>query len=86
MSCATLQNLKERYGFYLIEDASHALGATYESTLIGKCKFSDVAVFSFHPVKIITTAEGGACLTDNEELAAKIRLLHAHGITHETTV
>ena len=78
-----LQNLKERYGFYLIEDASHALGATYESTLIGKCKFSDVAVFSFHPVKIITTAEGGACLTDNEELAAKIRLLHAHGITHD---
>lgn len=78
-----LQNLKERYGFYLIEDASHALGATYENTLIGKCKFSDVAVFSFHPVKIITTAEGGACLTDNEELAAKIRLLHAHGITHD---
>lgn len=78
-----LQNLKQRYGFALVEDASHALGATYEGMRIGKNKFSDVIVFSFHPVKIITTAEGGACLTDNEELAHRIRLLHAHGITHD---
>lgn len=78
-----LQNLKQRYGFYLVEDASHAVGATYEGQRIGKTVFSDVVVFSFHPVKIITTAEGGACLTDNEELAERIRLLHAHGITHD---
>lgn len=78
-----LQNLKQRYDFYLVEDASHALGATYEGMRIGKTTFSDIVVFSFHPVKIITTAEGGACLTDNEEIANRIRLLHAHGITHE---
>ncbi|MBU3843888.1 MAG: UDP-4-amino-4,6-dideoxy-N-acetyl-beta-L-altrosamine transaminase [Candidatus Anaerobiospirillum pullicola] len=78
-----LQNLKQRYGFALVEDASHAIGATYENMMIGKTTFSDVVVFSFHPVKIITTAEGGACLTDNEELAHRIRLLHAHGITHD---
>lgn len=80
-----LQNLKERYDFYLVEDASHAIGATYENELIGGLPFADITVFSFHPVKIITTAEGGVCLTNNEELAHKIRLLHAHGITHETS-
>ena len=78
-----LQNLKQRYDFFLVEDASHAIGATYEGMRIGKTIFSDVAVFSFHPVKIITTAEGGACLTDNDELADKIRLLHAHGIERD---
>lgn len=78
-----LKNLKELYGFYLVEDASHALGATYNGSRIGKAIYSDVVVFSFHPVKIITTAEGGACLTQNDALAHKIRLLHAHGITHD---
>lgn len=81
-----LYRLKQEYGFYLVEDASHALGATYEGKFIGKSIYSDVVVFSFHPVKIITTAEGGACLTDNEKLASKIRLLHAHGITHDTAL
>ena len=83
---AALNKLKKEYGFYLVEDASHALGATYEGNLIGKTIYSDVVVFSFHPVKIITTAEGGACLTDNEQLASKIRLLHAHGITHDAAL
>lgn len=78
-----LQNLKERYDFYLVEDASHAIGATYENELIGGLPYADITVFSFHPVKIITTAEGGACLTNNEEIAHKLRLLHAHGIVRE---
>lgn len=80
-----LQNLKERYDFYLVEDASHSIGATYENELIGGLPFADITVFSFHPVKIITTAEGGACLTNDEELAHKLRLLHAHGITHDAS-
>lgn len=78
-----LQNLKERYDFYLLEDASHSIGATYEGELIGGQPFADITVFSFHPVKIITTAEGGVCLTNNDEIADKLRLLHAHGITHD---
>lgn len=78
-----LQNLKERYDFYLIEDASHSIGATYEGQLIGGLPFADITIFSFHPVKIITTAEGGACLTNDEDIAHKLRLLHAHGITHD---
>lgn len=78
-----LQNLKERYDFYLVDDASHAIGATYEGQLIGGLPFADITVFSFHPVKIITTAEGGACLTNDDEIAHNIRLLHEHGITHD---
>lgn len=81
-----LQNLKQRYDFALVEDASHALGATYEGLRIGKAIFSDLVVFSFHPVKIITTAEGGAVLTDNDKLAQKLRLLVSHGITHDTAL
>lgn len=83
---AALGKLRDEYGFFLVEDASHALGATYEGVQTGKTVYSDVAVFSFHPVKIITTAEGGACLTDNEKLASRIRLLHSHGITHDTAL
>lgn len=81
-----LQNLKQRYDFYLVEDASHAIGATYEGNIIGKAIFSDAVIFSFHPVKIITTAEGGAVLTDNRKIAERVRLLHAHGITHDTAL
>lgn len=73
--------LSKRYGFYIIEDASHAVGAKYKGTFIGSCEFSDITVFSFHPVKIITTMEGGMALTNNGELANSMRMLRSHGIT-----
>ena len=69
-----LHKLKMEFGFHIIEDASHALGATYLNTKVGSCKYSDISVFSFHPVKIITTGEGGAITTNCEVLARKIRL------------
>ncbi|MDK4679997.1 UDP-4-amino-4,6-dideoxy-N-acetyl-beta-L-altrosamine transaminase [Kingella negevensis] len=73
--------LSKEYGFKIIEDASHAIGARYQNGYVGNCEYSDITVFSFHPVKIITTAEGGACLTNNAELANKIAQLRSHGIT-----
>ena len=73
--------LAQRYGFKIIEDASHAIGGCYQNRPIGNCEFSDVTVFSFHPVKIITTAEGGMCLTNNPELAHQMALYRSHGIT-----
>ena len=85
-SCwATLRNgpntaLKRKYGFHIIEDASHALGAIFRGR-IGCCAHSDIAVFSFHPVKMITTAEGGAATTNSPDLAQKMRLFRTHGIT-----
>lgn len=75
--------LSEQYGFRIIEDASHALGATYQGTNIGDCAYSDVTVFSFHPVKIITTGEGGAAMTNSPVLAQKMRLLGNHGVTRD---
>ncbi len=75
--------LAKRYGFKVIEDASHAIGGQYQSEFIGNCRFSDITVFSFHPVKIITTAEGGMALTNNTELAEKMALLRSHGITRD---
>lgn len=75
--------LGQRYGFKIIEDASHAIGGKYKGEFIGNCKYSDITVFSFHPVKIITTAEGGMALTNREELDAKMSLLRSHGITRE---
>ena len=75
--------LKEQYGFHIIEDASHALGATLEREKVGSCSYSDIAVFSFHPVKMITTAEGGAALTQDADLADKMRLYRSHGVTRE---
>jgi UDP-4-amino-4,6-dideoxy-N-acetyl-beta-L-altrosamine transaminase len=77
--------LGQRYGFRIIEDASHAIGATYADTTIGDCRLSDITVFSFHPVKIITTAEGGLATTRSPELARRMRLLRSHGITRETS-
>ena len=71
------------HGIQLIEDACHALGARYLDAPIGNCAYSDMTVFSFHPVKPITTGEGGAVTTRNEKLAAKLRLYRSHGITRE---
>ena len=78
---AGIRALQKKYGFRIIEDASHAIGARYKGQPIGNCRFSDITVFSFHPVKIITTGEGGAALTNRAELAEKMLLLRSHGIT-----
>ena len=75
--------LAQRYGFKVIEDASHAIGGKYQGEFIGNGKYSDITVFSFHPVKIITTAEGGMALTNDAELAKKMALLRSHGITRD---
>lgn len=76
-----IHQLATQYGISIIEDASHAIGASYHEQPIGNCKFSDICVFSFHPVKIITSAEGGMATTNNPELARKMQLLRSHGIT-----
>lgn len=73
--------LSREFGFRVVEDASHALGSEYFGKKTGSCEFSDIAVFSFHPVKMITTGEGGACTTNNPELGARIERLRSHGIT-----
>lgn len=81
---ATIYKLSQEYGFSIIEDASHAIGGSYQSKPIGNCQYSDITIFSFHPVKIITTAEGGVATTNSDELAQKMDLLRSHGITRET--
>ncbi|MEN2396089.1 UDP-4-amino-4,6-dideoxy-N-acetyl-beta-L-altrosamine transaminase [Pseudomonas halotolerans] len=78
-----IHGLAQRYGFKVIEDASHAIGGKYQGEYIGSGKYSDITVFSFHPVKIITTAEGGMVLTNDAELANKMALLRSHGITRD---
>ncbi|ABP81462.1 UDP-4-amino-4,6-dideoxy-N-acetyl-beta-L-altrosamine transaminase [Stutzerimonas stutzeri] len=78
-----IHELARRYGFKIIEDASHAIGGKYRGEFIGNCRYSDITVFSFHPVKIITTAEGGMALTNDAELAVKMALLRSHGITRD---
>jgi len=78
-----IHRLAKRYGFMVIEDASHAIGGKYQGEFIGSGKYSDITVFSFHPVKIITTAEGGMALTNDAELANKMALLRSHGITRD---
>lgn len=80
---AEVAELAARYGFRIIEDASHAVGGEYRGERIGNCRYSDVAVFSFHPVKIMTTAEGGMLLTNDRGLYDKLRRLRTHGITRE---
>jgi len=81
-----IHQLSCEYGFKVIEDASHALGATYQKKSIGNCQYSDIAVFSFHPVKPITTGEGGMAVTNDEELASKMRLFAVHGITRDASL
>jgi UDP-4-amino-4,6-dideoxy-N-acetyl-beta-L-altrosamine transaminase len=72
--------LGQKYGFRIIEDASHAIGGRYKNNAIGGCQFSDITVFSFHPVKIITTGEGGMCTTNDPELAISLNRFRSHGI------
>lgn len=78
-----IQQLSLEYGFKIIEDASHAIGGRYLDQPIGGCQYSDITVFSFHPVKIITTAEGGLATTNDSELAQKMQLLRSHGVTRD---
>lgn len=80
---AAIQALGQKYGFKIIEDASHAIGGKYKNEPIGNCRYSDITVFSFHPVKIITTAEGGMALTNSDQLATRLGLLRSHGITRD---
>lgn len=75
--------LSQKYGFKIIEDASHAIGGKYKGNAIGNCRYSEITVFSFHPVKIITTAEGGIAMTNNVDLAKRMQLLRSHGITRD---
>lgn len=79
----TINTLSLRYGFKVIEDASHAIGASYLGKYVGNCRYSDITIFSFHPVKIITTAEGGMALTNDQRLAQRMNLFRSHGITRD---
>ena len=78
-----IRALAHEYGFRILEDASHAVGGAYRGVPVGHCQYSDAAVFSFHPVKIVTTGEGGAVLTRDPALAARMQLLRSHGITRD---
>ena len=78
--------LSLEYGFKIIEDASHAIGGRYLEQPVGGCQYSDITVFSFHPVKIITTAEGGLATTNQPGLAEKMQLLRSHGVTRDTNL
>lgn len=87
---AKIHALSKQYGFSIIEDASHAIGGSYDEKPqgkpIGSCEFSDITVFSFHPVKIITTAEGGMAVTNNKTLADRMSLLRSHGVTRDIQI
>ena len=81
-----IAKLAKEYGFKVIEDASHAIGGKYQGSPIGNGKYSDITVFSFHPVKIVTTAEGGAALTNQDGLAQKMALYRSHGVTRDPSI
>ena len=80
---AAIGQLSQRYGFHIIEDASHAIGGRYRDEPIGNCRYSDITVFSFHPVKIMTTGEGGIAATNDGALAGAMRRLRSHGVTRD---
>ena len=80
---AAIGALAKEFGFKVIEDASHAIGGAYEGKPVGDCRYSEITIFSFHPVKIVTTGEGGAALTQDATIADRLRLLRSHGITRE---
>ncbi len=80
---AAIYALGQEYGFSIIEDASHAIGGRYRDEVVGSCRYSDITVFSFHPVKIVTTGEGGMALTRNAQLARKLIYFRSHGITSD---
>ncbi len=80
----SIHALSKRFNFRIIEDASHAIGGRYKGEPIGNCRYSDITVFSFHPVKIVTTAEGGMALTNDDEIAKSLALFRSHGITRDT--
>ena len=80
---SAIKTLSKKYGFKIIEDASHAIGGEYQGKPIGCCEYSDITVFSFHPVKIVTSGEGGAALTNCPDLERKLKLLRSHGITRD---
>jgi UDP-4-amino-4,6-dideoxy-N-acetyl-beta-L-altrosamine transaminase len=79
----SLRALSERYGFRIVEDAAHAIGGRYLGGPVGDCRYSDITVFSFHPVKVVTSAEGGAALTNSDELAERMNRLRSHGTTRD---
>jgi UDP-4-amino-4,6-dideoxy-N-acetyl-beta-L-altrosamine transaminase len=80
-----IHKLAEEYGFSVVEDASHAVGGRYLGQPVGNCAYSSITVFSFHPVKIVTTGEGGMAMTNDAELADRMRLLRSHGVTRDPT-
>ncbi len=83
---AGIAELAARYGFRVIEDASHAIGGRYRDAPVGNCAYSDITVFSFHPVKIITTGEGGMATCNDAALAESMRLLRSHGVTRDPSL
>ncbi len=83
---APIHQLADRYGFSVVEDASHAIGAKYRGKKVGSCSYSDMTVFSFHPVKIITTGEGGMVVTNNQKMHGQLLQMRSHGITRDPSM
>lgn len=81
-----IRRLAQHYGFHIIEDAAHAVGGAYRGARVGDCRYSDIAIFSFHPVKQITTGEGGVALTNDPDLAARMARLRSHGTTRDAAL